>query len=139
VSPADPPEVGSAIFRIRAPVDGQQAAEVYRSAAHHLSRKDGKVSRVNGVGRVSRVSPTLTVEVEGTLDLSVVDVLARLELMSRRHHARLRIRVVAAGHEPGNEGSDDPLEQLPALLGYLGLAGVLAARLEPRRESEPGE
>jgi hypothetical protein len=58
-----------------------------------------------------------------TLDLALVDALARLQLAALRRGCRLQLR--------------DAPEELCALLELVGLAGVLG--VEPRREPEGGE
>lgn len=56
-------------------------------------------------------------ELSGTIDLSVVDALARLQLTARRRGVQLRVRVNSTEAE------------LKALLCYLGLAGAIAKDL----------
>ncbi len=68
----------------------------------------------------------LRCEVTGRLDLSLVDVLGRLRLITSRRDARLRI------------DARDRAEELVALLTYLGLES-LTEWLEPSRQAEAGE
>jgi hypothetical protein len=73
----------------------------------------------------------LTCDVYGRIDLSVIDVLARLQLLARRSGVFLRIR------SPGSTG-----EALHSLLALTGLACLEQTRfepLEPIRETETGE
>ena len=56
----------------------------------------------------------LVCELSGKVDLSVVDALARLQLIANRRGVVLRVRVQSAGAELG------------PLLYYLGLAGAIA-------------
>jgi hypothetical protein len=76
----------------------------------------------------------ITCDVYGRIDLSVIDVLARLQLLARRSGAFLRIR------SPGSTG-----EALHSLLALTGLACLEQTRfepleaLEPRRQAETGE
>ena len=58
--------------------------------------------------------PELVCEVTGRMDLSVVDCLARLQLVARRH--KVLLRVVIQSSE----------EELSSLLTYLGLAEAIA-------------
>jgi hypothetical protein len=59
----------------------------------------------------------------GRADLSLIDALARLQLVAQRMGWSLRVR--------------GPSAQLRALIDFVGLAGVLA--LEPGGEAEVGE
>ena len=69
--------------------------------------------------------PCVVVHVRGAVDLGVVDVLARLQLVARRSDGSARLRVVA-------DGLDD-------LLALTGLQDVLSLRVEPRGQAEAGE
>jgi hypothetical protein len=69
---------------------------------------------------------SVTVIVHGPVDLSLVNELARLRLMTKRHGVRLRIR------------ADDCHDDLAALLAYLGLES-LAEWSEPGGQAEAGE
>jgi hypothetical protein len=62
--------------------------------------------------------------VRGTVDLSIVDALARLALIAQRFGSCLDVR----------SGGD-----LEALLVLTGLEVITARRLEPRRQPEAGE
>jgi hypothetical protein len=68
----------------------------------------------------------LTCEVTGRIDLSLVDALARLRLITRRHDARLHIK------------ADGCRDELGALLSYLGLES-LTDWSEPGGQAEAGE
>ena len=58
--------------------------------------------------------------IEGAVDLSTVDLLARLQLITQRHHASLEVRA----------GEKD-LGALVALLAFTGLEEVLFERRPP--------
>jgi hypothetical protein len=88
-------------------------------------RADTVVELVDGVGDGATATPIWRVT---GCDLHVVDVLARLQLVARRHGWSLRIR---------NPGDD-----LCALLAFVGLADVLGTATstsEPQRQSERRE
>ncbi len=68
----------------------------------------------------------LRCEITGRVDLSLIDALCRLQLITARRDAHLRISARGCS------------EELVALLGYLGLER-LAERLEPGRKAEAGE
>ena len=72
----------------------------------------------------ARLSADAVVEVGGTVDLGVVDVLARLALVARRRGVRLCVR------------ADEGLTGLLALTGLLRPTGLV---LQPLGQPEAGE
>ena len=99
-------------LQLRGQLTAPQAARLYDRARRLLS--------IPGAAELS-------CDVEGPVDLSVVDALARLQLMARARGARLRVSVAASS------------EDLPVLLAFLGLSGALADQLEPRGQTEARE
>ena len=98
------------IVILHGPVGPSQADEVMQLATSYL---------VTGGARLS-------CEISGRVDLSVVDALCRLQLVTKRQGGCLRVRHNACSAE------------LAALLSYLGLESV-AALLEPGGQAEAGE
>ena len=132
MSPADE-KAGSGFVNVRGPL------------SEHASRVVCDQVRAG----LSQGLPGVTCRVGGPIDLSVVDLLARVQLLTRRQDAWLEI--AAAGEE---------LPDLLALMAFTGLGEVVGAgspghrttryraeprttpadkRLEARRQTEAGE
>lgn len=101
------------VVHMRAPLDPQDVQRV-----------------CNALRRVLEPDPTRVVvcHVHGASDVSVVGALARLGLLCRRLDVTVRIRSTGTEHAA-----------LEELLELTGLAGAVAARLDPGRQPEPGE
>ncbi len=106
-APADPAAI---VVRVRGPLAPEQAQELC-DRVWALLLADG--------------TRTVVCDVPGEVDLSVVDVLARLQLTARRLDAFLRVRT-----------SGDGLE---ALLALTGLGDAVPDRLEARGQAEAAE
>lgn len=100
-----------AVIAVNAPISPGAAKEILRQAKTLL---------------VSRGYGEIICDVSGRPDLSLIDVLARLALLTQRSHACLRIRAV------GSSG-----EALAELLALTGLECV--NRLQAGRQAEAGE
>lgn len=98
------------MVRLSAPVAPSQAAALCLAIGQRLA------------GGASRV---VVCHVLGPVDVSVVGVLARMQLMARRLSGSLQVRFRSA--------------DLPALLELTGLDEVVPLWLEPRRQAEARE
>ena len=95
MTPANGPRID---LTICGPVDEEQAAELCRLA--HL--------------RLSASAEQLVVRTAGRVDLSVVEALARLRLLTRRRGVRLVVSAAAGGENPATLS-------VQALLDFAGL------------------
>lgn len=98
------------VVRLSAPVAPAEAAALCLAIRQRLA---------SGASRI------VVCHVLGPVDVSVVGVLARMQLMARRLTCTLQVRF---------RSSD-----LPALLELTGLDDVVPLWLEPRRQAEAGE
>ena len=121
MTPADSPNSAARVFvNVHGPLAEQEARRVCDRVRVLLSRNAAR-------GIICRI--------RGPIDLSVVDVLARLQLIAQRRNAWLQV-----------SAADEDLRALIALLAFTGLEGALREqfsrtdkRLEPRRQAEPSE
>lgn len=102
------------VVRLSAPVDPAQAAALCLAIRQRL-----------GARPPGAATPVVVCHVLGPIDVSVVGVLARMQVMARRLQAALQVRVASA--------------ELPRLIALTGLEEVLPACLEPGWQPEAGE
>lgn len=98
------------VVRLSAPITSPEAAALCAAIRQRLATGS---------------SPAVVCHVLGPVDLSVVGVVARMQLMSRRLRTPLQIRTWSPA--------------LSELLALIGLDEVVPVRLEPGRQPEPRE